>query len=113
MQLEIISPESIVFTGEASSVILPGKNGYFEILNNHAPLIALLKKGNLKFRGVDQDGEQISKMENTITKSEYQWLANQIKISSENISNQKHFVFEIEINQGFVEVNNNKVTVLI
>ena len=42
MQLEILSPEKILFTGEVDSVIFPGSQGKFQILNNHAPIISSL-----------------------------------------------------------------------
>lgn len=48
MQLEIITPEKKVFSGEVSLVQLPGIEGSFEILNNHAALISVLKKGKIK-----------------------------------------------------------------
>jgi F-type H+-transporting ATPase subunit epsilon len=48
MHLEIITPEKTVYTGEVEAVKLPGAEGYFGILNNHAPLIATLKKGTVK-----------------------------------------------------------------
>ncbi len=50
MQINILTPEMNVFSGEIDSVILPGINGQFEILNNHAPLIASLKEGTVKVR---------------------------------------------------------------
>lgn len=48
MTLEIINPEGTLFKGEVSLVQLPGKSGSFEILRNHAPMIAVLKKGTIK-----------------------------------------------------------------
>ncbi|MHC1777316.1 MAG: ATP synthase F1 subunit epsilon [Lentimicrobium sp.] len=48
MHLEIITPEKTVFNGEAKLVQLPGSSGSFEILDNHAPMIASLKKGKIK-----------------------------------------------------------------
>ncbi|MBK6965643.1 MAG: ATP synthase F1 subunit epsilon [Bacteroidales bacterium] len=48
MHLEIITPEKTIFNGEAKLVQLPGSSGSFEILNNHAPMIASLKKGKIK-----------------------------------------------------------------
>ncbi|MDG1916214.1 MAG: ATP synthase F1 subunit epsilon [Flavobacteriales bacterium] len=48
MQLEIITPEHKVFEGQVSSVQLPGVDGKFEILNNHAPIISTLTKGNVR-----------------------------------------------------------------
>ena len=48
MYLEIITPEKEIFKGEAVSVKLPGKTGEFEILNNHAPIVSTLSKGNIR-----------------------------------------------------------------
>ena len=48
MLLEIITPEKKVFEGEVNSVQLPGTNGKFEVLNNHAPIVSTLKKGYLR-----------------------------------------------------------------
>ncbi|MBI9036108.1 MAG: F0F1 ATP synthase subunit epsilon, partial [Bacteroidales bacterium] len=48
MTIEIITPEKSIFTGEAELVQLPGIDGSFEILNNHAPLISVLKTGKIK-----------------------------------------------------------------
>lgn len=49
MHLEIITPENTVFEGEVSSATFPGSNGSFQILNNHAPIISSLGKGNVSF----------------------------------------------------------------
>jgi len=51
MILEIISPEKIIFTGEVESVAVPGVNGEFEMLNNHAAIVSNLKKGAIKVYG--------------------------------------------------------------
>lgn len=48
MLLEIITPETKVFKGEVKSVLLPGTNGKFEILNNHAPIISILSAGQVR-----------------------------------------------------------------
>jgi len=48
MFLEIISPERTIYSGEVTRVNLPGKDGYFEILENHAPIISLLQSGEIK-----------------------------------------------------------------
>jgi F-type H+-transporting ATPase subunit epsilon len=50
MQLEILSPEKILFTGEVDSVIFPGSQGKFQILNNHAPIISSLSQGNIDYK---------------------------------------------------------------
>lgn len=50
MKLEIITPEKTLYEGEVSLVQLPGIDGSFEILNNHAPLISVLKEGKIKIK---------------------------------------------------------------
>jgi F-type H+-transporting ATPase subunit epsilon len=48
MTVEIIDPDKTIYKGEADLIQLPGKDGSFEILNNHAPLISVLKQGRVK-----------------------------------------------------------------
>ena len=48
MFLEIITPDTKLFSGEVKFVKLPGSDGSFGVLNNHAPIIASLKKGTVK-----------------------------------------------------------------
>jgi F-type H+-transporting ATPase subunit epsilon len=48
MNVEIISPEKTISLENARSIFLPGAAGKLEVLNNHAPAIVLLEKGNIK-----------------------------------------------------------------
>lgn len=48
MNIEILTLEKILLSTEAKSVVLPGKSGRFEILNNHAPIISILDSGTIK-----------------------------------------------------------------
>jgi F-type H+-transporting ATPase subunit epsilon len=48
MQLDILTPERKIFNGTVYGVLLPGVQGYFELLDNHAPIVAALGKGQLK-----------------------------------------------------------------
>jgi F-type H+-transporting ATPase subunit epsilon len=50
MQLEIITPDQTLFSGEAEVITLPGIDGSFQILNNHAPMIAGLKGGTVRVK---------------------------------------------------------------
>jgi F-type H+-transporting ATPase subunit epsilon len=50
MQLDILSPEKKVFSGDAISVQFPGTTGSFQVLNNHAAMIASLSKGIIKVK---------------------------------------------------------------
>lgn len=51
MYLEIVSPEATLFAGEVTSVTVPGINGEFQMLKDHAPIVSLLKNGNVKIEG--------------------------------------------------------------
>ncbi len=48
MVLKVLSPEKFIYEGEVVLVQLPGSMGSFEILHNHAPIIARIEKGQLK-----------------------------------------------------------------
>ena len=48
MIVEIISPDKVLFSGTSKAVQLPGIDGLFEILDNHAPLVSILNKGKIK-----------------------------------------------------------------
>ena len=47
MTLNIISAEKVEFTGEVTKVTLPGAQGLFTVLENHAALISSLVAGKL------------------------------------------------------------------
>ena len=48
MNLEIVTPDSKVYEGEITSIALPGIDGSFQILNNHAPVVSALGTGKMK-----------------------------------------------------------------
>ncbi len=77
MQLDILTPEHKIFSGNVYGIQLPGTEGSFEILDNHAPIIASLGKGRMK------------------------------------IIKDKNTTELYEISGGFVEVLNNKASVLL
>lgn len=59
MTLTIISSHSILFSGDADSVTLPGVKGSFTVLNNHAPLISVLTTGVISCKMKDGVMKQI------------------------------------------------------
>ena len=75
LNVEIVSPSGRVFRGAAAAVIAPGVEGSFEVLKNHAPMIAAFEVGKLTVK--NQGG-----------------------------------AIEFVTSGGFVEVLNNRVTVL-
>ena len=50
MYLEIITPDKKVFSGEVTSVKVPGTLGQFQILKNHAPIISTLTNGKVTIK---------------------------------------------------------------
>ena len=50
MRVEIITPDKSLFKGEATLVTVPGVDGSMGFLNNHAPLITVLKAGEVKVK---------------------------------------------------------------
>jgi len=59
MKLEIISPEKIIYSGNADVVTLPGTSGSFTILPGHAAIISSLEKGKLRYQINGKDTEII------------------------------------------------------
>ena len=53
MTVEIITPSETLYSGEAILVKLPGAEGSFEVMQNHAPIIALLQKGKVKVKDLE------------------------------------------------------------
>ena len=51
MHLTIITPDRQVFEGEVDSATFPGEDGSFQVLNNHAPLVSALGRGEIRYRG--------------------------------------------------------------
>ncbi len=77
MQLTVLSPEKELYSGEIRSILLPGVEGKFQILKDHAPLVAALSPGKVEIK--KGDGEEFSYM----------------------------------IDQGIIEVVDNKVALLV
>ncbi len=51
MYLEIISPETTLYTGEVESLTVPGSNGSFQTLENHAAIVSTLVSGKVLIKG--------------------------------------------------------------
>ncbi|OJJ18476.1 ATP synthase F1 subunit epsilon [marine bacterium AO1-C] len=73
MQVKIITPDKTAFEGQAQVLTFPGSSGEFEVLDNHAAMISLLKAGNLRMKadGQDQsftiDGGVVEVLDNNVT----------------------------------------------
>ena len=95
MYLEIVSPEATLFSSDVDSVVVPGINGEFEMLKDHAPVISLLKEGVIKI--------------NTHTQSHLVFDELHAKVIPHNDDKK---VLTLKINSGTIEMKDNKVIVL-
>ncbi|MDH5607968.1 MAG: ATP synthase F1 subunit epsilon [Cyclobacteriaceae bacterium] len=48
MFIEVVTPDEKIYEGEVESATFPGSDGSFQVLNNHAPMISTLGKGDMK-----------------------------------------------------------------
>lgn len=94
MHLEIITPEAKLFNGEVLSAQLPGVEGSFQLLNNHAPIISALSKGTIKL-DLAQGTQTFEPIEGKVEPS---------------LKNDK--ILMVHIKGGVIEMQNNKVIIL-
>ncbi len=90
MFLEIVTPEATLYSGEVTSIAVPGVNGEFQMLDNHAPIVSILGKGNVKIYGNIDINKSVA---DKFTKGD----------NNETL---------LAINSGTIEMKNNKVIVL-
>ncbi|PIQ09834.1 MAG: ATP synthase F1 subunit epsilon [Ignavibacteriales bacterium CG18_big_fil_WC_8_21_14_2_50_31_20] len=48
LNIEIVTPAKVAFSGKAKSITIPGTKGSFQVLFNHAPIISLFEVGFIK-----------------------------------------------------------------
>lgn len=59
LKVSVISPEKVIYTGEADYVNLPGSVGYFGVLINHSPLVSELQVGILEIKAGNQNYKMV------------------------------------------------------
>ena len=91
MNIKILTPEFVVFEGDVKSVLLPGKNGDFHIMKDHAAIVASLIDGKVRVFTNEID----DKYAKNFTKE-----------------NEKESVFSFPVKSGVIEFNNNKGIIL-
>lgn len=89
MQLEIVTPEEVILDQDVQSVSVPGIEGEFQILENHAPIVSVLTQGMIKLNA------------NT-----------NLPKTAENVFQKQKGKLCMKISGGVIEMNNNKVIVL-
>ena len=96
MNITVLTPERAIFEGPIESVKVPGTNGEFQVLKNHAPIVSALEEGKItivtaagKYTYWDKEAEDFAEAEGA----------------------GKKLVYNVE--GGFIEVLNNEVSLLI
>jgi F-type H+-transporting ATPase subunit epsilon len=59
IQVDVVSAEEQIFSGEAEFVILPGVMGELGIYPRHTPLLTAIRPGALRVKLPDQDQEEL------------------------------------------------------
>ncbi len=96
MDLTVLTPDKEVFLGSIKSVKVPGSNGQFQILNNHAPIVSSLDEGDVFI----VTGEE-----------EFKLFSEEAKGLEAETEAGRSITFHI--GGGFIEVLNNKVSLLV
>ena len=92
MILEIVSPEAKLYSGEVTSVAVPGVDGEFQMLNHHAAIVSILTKGFIKIDakifGATKEGAAFFELN----------------------SDRRQY---LSIDSGTLEMNDNKIIILV
>ena len=95
MFLEIVTPEAILFSSEVDSLTVPGVNGEFQMLNNHAPVVSVLKEGIVNIHVHSQERIELSDLKGKLTPQK-----------------DDDKILTLHINSGTLELNDNKAIIL-
>ena len=95
MFLEIVTPEAVLFSSDVDSITVPGIDGEFQLLNNHAPIVSILDGGTVKMHVHAQSQLSFDDLHGSIER-----LATDDKILTLNIKS------------GTIEMKDNKVIIL-
>ncbi|HEY0744024.1 MAG TPA: ATP synthase F1 subunit epsilon [Chryseosolibacter sp.] len=79
MYLEILTPEKKIYEGNVTSATFPGSDGSFQVLDNHAPLISLLKEGIVEYKSKEANASL------TITGGVVEVLKNKVVLLADGV----------------------------
>ncbi len=96
MRITVLTPDKELFTGNITSVKVPGTQGEFQVLNNHAPIVSSLEQGPVEI--VTSGGEH------RVLDAETGSL-----VTRDEVGKTIHF----QIGGGFIEVLNNEISLLV
>lgn len=96
MHLEVVSPEAVLFSSEVDSISVPGADGEFQMLNNHAPIVSTLKEGSVKIHVHTQEHLELDELHGKI-----------VPHADDNK------VLTVAIQSGTIEFKDNKAIILV
>lgn len=96
MHISVLTPDREIFQGNIVSVKVPGTLGQFQVLRNHAPIVSSLESGVIEI--VTAEGEHRF----------YDKDTGKVEIASD-----KGKKVSYKITNGFIEVLNNEVSLLV
>lgn len=96
MFLEIVSPEATLFSETIDSVSVPGVDGNFQMLENHAAIVSVLQEGIVKIHVHTQEHLEFNQFSGHF---------------ETHIDDDK--IFTLKITSGTVEMKDNKVVILV
>ncbi len=96
MNISVLTPDKEIFQGPITSVRVPGTNGEFQILKNHAPIVSSLEAGRVQI---------------TAGSGEYRYFDEETGRVETNTQPGRDITFTI--NGGFIEVLDDEVSLLV
>ncbi|MCI2228653.1 hypothetical protein MC378_05700 [Polaribacter sp. MSW13] len=95
MFLEIVTPEAVLFSSEIDCLVVPGIDGDFQMLDNHAPIVSVLKEGLVKIHIHTQDHIILDDLNGRL-----------------EVEKDDDRILSLAINSGTLELNDNKAIIL-
>ena len=84
LKVSVISPERVLYEGEAQSVVAPAYDGDVGILPRHAPMMAILGRGVLRIEGGGSAGGETLRFE--VAGGFVQVVDDQVRVVTERAS---------------------------
>jgi F-type H+-transporting ATPase subunit epsilon len=96
MKITVLTPDREIFQGNIESIKVPGVDGEFQILNNHAPIVSALEAGKVTIV--------------TATGAHRYFHEESGEVREEEAAGKK---LVYQVSGGFIEVLNNEVSLLL
>lgn len=95
MLLEVLTPEKLLYRGHVDHVRMPGIDGSFGVMNQHAPLISALEAGKVEVSQMKGENKNYAEYSGSLLSE-----------------NRDLTTFEFKVTGGVVEVLRDKIVIL-